>query len=77
MTERPDSLVARAFQVQGNIIARSRAYAIYRSLLIATNLRFYYHSVFLGYDEKQRVTVFLEEHPEFKDFFGDQKDTHY
>lgn len=44
---------------------------------MAANVRFYYHRVVLGYDKEKRVTVFLEEHPEFKDLFGDQKDPHY
>lgn len=72
--DRPDSYVASAFQVQGNIIARSRAYAIYRSLLMATNLRFYYQKIILGYDDEDRVNIFLEEYPEFRDLFVDDKD---
>lgn len=72
-----DHILTQVFQVRGNIIARSRAYAIHRFLHIAANLRFYYHKVFLGYDRNQRANVFLQEYPEFRDFFGDQKDIHY
>lgn len=60
------SVRGRAFQTTGNIVKRARTGILYEFLWIAAHIRFYYQTIIIGFDEKKRSDVFLQDYPEFK-----------
>lgn len=60
------------FIPRGNHVKRVRVSMVHELLWVAAQIRFFYQQVTVGFDEKQRVDVFLENYPEFKPLLGEE-----